>query len=244
MNILVCIGIVPDTTSKLVIDSATGKIDKRSLTMIIGPYDDYALSKAIEIKEQNNATLSVVYVGDDASAETLLRKSLAIGADEAFQIKVPAISSKQVATEIIHFAQKRSYDLILMGKESIDSNNGLVHRLVGNGLNFNHFSPVMQLDVLDPQKVKIHVEVPDGTADYEVFLPAVFGCQEPIAEWKIPSMRGIMMARTKPLTVIDPLLQPTIKQFNDQIIEKNRLKRVYKLEDTKEIADIINNLIN
>ena len=243
MNILVCISVVPDTTSKLTIDSSTGKIDKRSLTMIVGPYDDYALSRAVEIKESTQGNLTVLYVGNDPSSEQILRKCLAIGADEAFRVDVEAKSSKQVANEIVHFAKDKKFDLILMGKESIDTNGGVVHHLVAKGLGFSHFNPVMQLEVKSNDNIEIKLEIENGTALLEVGLPAVLGCQEPIAEWKIPSMRGIMMARTKPLTVLNSSLNVQNEHLSDTVIEKNRLQKVLKIEDIKTVAEVINNLI-
>lgn len=243
MNILVCISIVPDTTSKLVIDSSNGKIDKRGLTMIAGPYDDYALSKAVEIKEANQGNLVVLHVGNDPSSEAILRKCLAIGADEAYRVDTAALSSRQVANEIIAFAKDKNFDLILMGKESIDSNAGIVHTLVATGLGVKHFNPVMQLDVKSTSTIEIKVEVENGTANVEVQLPAVLGCQEPIAEWKIPSMRGIMMARTKPLQVINSVATKLVEHHSDQVIEKNRLQKVLKPENIKEVAEIINQII-
>lgn len=243
MNILVCISIVPDTTSKLVIDSSNGKIDKRGLTMIAGPYDDYALSKAVELKEANQGNLVVLHVGNDPSAEAILRKCLAIGADEAYRIETEARSSRQVANEIIHFAKDRSFDLVMMGKESIDSNAAIVHKLVANGLGIKHFNPVMQLELKSANQIEIKLEVENGTANLQVDLPAVLGCQEPIAEWKIPSMRGIMMARTKPLQVVSPAVNNGVSHFSDVVIEKNRLQKILKPENIKEVAEIINQII-
>lgn len=240
INILVCISIVPDTTSKLVIDSSNDKIDKSSLAMIIGPYDEYALSKAVELKESLGANLTVLHVGQDSSAESILRKCLAIGADEAFRIQTNAISSKQVADEIIHFIQNNKFDLILMGKESIDSNNGLVHKMVANGLRWKQYNPVMQLNVKENNTAIILVEMENGTAELEVKLPLVLGCQEPISEWKIPSMRGIMAARTKPLHVIDPITSSKINHLSDKVLEKNRMLKVLKPENMNEIVEIFN----
>jgi len=242
INILVCISIVPDTTSKLTIDPSTNKIDKRSLTMVIGPYDDYALSKAVEIKESKGGNLTVLYVGDDSAAEQILRKCLAIGADDAFRVNTSAISSRQIASEIIHFAKEKKYDLIMMGKEAIDTNGGIIHRMVAHGLSYNHFNPVMHLDVNSSEKANAKVEIENGSSELEINLPAVLGCQEPIAEWKIPSMRGIMMARTKPLIVLDPIFPVENDHKNDEVVEKNRLQKVFTPSDISEVIDIINHL--
>lgn len=243
MNILVCISIVPDTTSKLAIDSSTGKIDKKSLTMIVSPYDDYALSKAVEIKEANQGNITILYIGDDVSSESIIRKCLAIGADQAFRINTTPLSSKQVADEIVIFSKSRNFDLILMGKESIDTNSGLVHRLVACGLGYIHFNPVMNLNVISENQLSIKVEVENGTAELTVKLPAVLGCQEPIAEWKIPSMRGIMMARTKPFEILESQIVSKLDHKEDIVVEKKRLQKIFKADELTEVVDIINHLI-
>jgi electron transfer flavoprotein beta subunit len=243
MNILVCIGIVPDTTSKLIIDSSSGKIDKQNLTMIIGPYEEYALSKAIELKETLQCNVSVLYVGNNSAAETVLRKCLAIGADDAFRIDTEASSSKQVADEISSFIESKGYDLILMGKESIDTNNGLVHRLVANRLQYHHFNPVMKLKLSENESFLATVEVENGTSELLVNLPLVLGCQEPIAEWKIPSMRGIMTARTKPLTVLKSTINNQVLHLKDEVIEMNRKQKVFKSDEIAELGRIINEII-
>ncbi|RVU26698.1 electron transfer flavoprotein beta subunit/FixA family protein [Sandaracinomonas limnophila] len=242
MNILVCIGIVPDTTSKLQIDSSTNKIDYNGLTMIIGPYEEYALSRAVEIKEQVGANVSVIYVGEDASSEQVLRKCLAIGADEAFWIKTAAVSSRQVANEIYNFLQTKKYDLILTGKESIDTNSGLMPNLLALKLNIPYFTPVMKLELIGNSSVQIKVEVEEGTAEIEVNLPLILGCQEPIAEWKIPSMRGIMSARTKPLTILDPLGVKSSNSISDQVISKQRLQKKIEMDSINDLVNVINQI--
>ncbi|HBK88612.1 MAG TPA: electron transfer flavoprotein subunit alpha, partial [Cytophagales bacterium] len=92
--------------------------------------------------------------------------------------------------------------LILMGRESIDFNGGVVHAMVGEMLGIPSLSPVMKLDI-EGTVVKMAQEIEGGKEMVEANLPLVAGCQEPIAEWKIPNMRGIMSARTKPLKVVE-----------------------------------------
>lgn len=201
MKILVCISHVPDTTSKInFIDSGT-KFDTTGVQFIIGPYDDYALARAIELKEQiPGTTVTVLNVGL-ADTEPTIRKALAIGADDAIRINMEPAESFLVATQIA--AHAKGYDLILMGRESIDYNSGVVHAMVGEMLGLPSVSPVMKLD-LEGTKVRMSVEIEGGKEQVEATLPLVAGCQEPIAEWKIPNMRGIMSARTKPLKVVEP----------------------------------------
>jgi electron transfer flavoprotein beta subunit len=200
MKILVCISHVPDTTSKIAFIDNNTKFDTTGVQYIIGPYDDYALARAIELKESSGATVTVINVGL-AETEPTIRKALAIGADDAIRVNSEPTDSLFVATQIAEHA--KGYDLVLMGRESIDFNSGVVHAMVGEMLGIPSVSPVMKLDI-DGTKVKMSKEIEGGKEQVEANLPLVAGCQEPIAEWKIPNMRGIMSARTKPLKVVEP----------------------------------------
>jgi electron transfer flavoprotein beta subunit len=204
MKILVCITHVPDTTSKINFTNDNTKFDTTGVQFIIGPYDDYALARAVEIKEANpGTTLTVLNVGL-ADTEPTIRKALAIGADDAVRVNAEPADSLFVAHQIAAHAKSVNYDLILMGRESIDYNSGVVHSLVGELLGIPSVSPVMKLE-LDGTKAKLAREIEGGKEHVEISLPFVAGCQEPIAEWKIPNMRGIMSARTKPLKVVEPV---------------------------------------
>jgi electron transfer flavoprotein beta subunit len=201
MKILVCITHVPDTTSKINFKDNNTKFDTTGVQFIIGPYDDYSLARAIEIKEANaGTTVTVLNVGL-ADTEPTIRKALAIGADDAIRVNAEPTDSFFVAAQIAEHA--KGYDLILMGRESIDYNSGVVHSIVGEMLGIPAVSPVMKLE-LEGNKAKLAREIEGGKELLEVSLPFVAGCQEPIAEWKIPNMRGIMSARTKPLKVVEP----------------------------------------
>lgn len=200
MKILVCITHVPDTTSKINFTENNTRFDSTGVQYIIGPYDDYALARAVELKEALGATVHVMNVGTNVSDPTL-RKALAIGADEAIRVDAEPADSFFVARQIASYAKDQQYDLILMGRESIDFNSGVVHGMVGELMGIPSISPVMKLDV-NGDTVTMAREIEGGKETLEAKLPLVAGCQEPIAEWKIPNMRGIMSAKTKPLKVI------------------------------------------
>ena len=203
MKILVCISHVPDTTSRIAFTDNDTKFDTNGVQFIIGPYDDYALARAVELKEQLNATVTVLNVGG-TETEPTIRKALAIGADDAIRINADPQDTYFVAKQIAQVASAEQYDLILMGRESIDYNTGAVHGIVGELLGIPSVSPVMTLDI-EGNRAKMTREIEGGKEYVEVDLPFVAGCQEPIAEWKIPNMRGIMSARTKPLNVVEPV---------------------------------------
>ena len=202
MKILVCITHVPDTTSRIAFTDGYTKFDKNGVQFIIGPYDDYALARAVELKEQTGGSITVLNVGE-AETEPTIRKALAIGADDAIRINAFPEDALFVAKQIAAVAKDGGYDLILMGRESIDFNGGQVHGMVGELLGIPSVSPVMTLDI-EGETAKISREIEGGKEYMELPLPFVAGCQEPIAEWKIPNMRGIMSARTKPLEVKEP----------------------------------------
>lgn len=237
MKILVCVSHVPDTTSKInFIDNGT-KFDTNGVQFIIGPYDDYALARAIEIKEANaGTTVTVLNVGL-ADTEPTIRKALAIGADDAIRVNAEPTDSFFVANQIAEHA--KGYDLVLMGRESIDYNGGVVHAMVGELLGIPSISPVMKLD-LDGTMAKMSREIEGGKESVEASLPLVAGCQEPIAEWKIPNMRGIMSARTKPLKVVEP--KATDVTVNVQKFELPAPKGAVKMISADNVAELVTRL--
>ena len=212
MKILVCISCVPDTTSKVSFTDEN-KFNKDNIQFIIGPYEDYALARAVELKEKNSEIdISLLNVGLSEN-DPLLRTGLAIGADIAYRINSEPIDLNFVVHNISHFIEKNNFDLILMGKESIDYNSGLVHYLSGTLLDIQTFNPVTFLDLEDDNSVIIKRETESGIEKIKASLPLILGCQEPIAEWKIPNMRGIMNARSKELSVIEPIeVKASLKQ--------------------------------
>ena len=240
MNILVCITHVPDTTSRIAFTNDNSEFDKNGVQFIIGPYDDYALARAVELKEQHGGKITVINVGE-AESDPTIRKALAIGADEAVRVNAFPSDSFFVANQIAAVAKQGQYDLILMGRESIDFNGGMVHGMVGELLGLPSFSPVMQLEV-EGSTAKITREIEGGKEKLEVNLPFVAGCQEPIAEWKIPNMRGIMSARTKPLNVVEPT-DTTVHSALSKY-ELPPAKGAVKMIDAGNVEELVNLLKN
>lgn len=239
MKILVCISCVPDTTSRINFIDNNTKFDTNGVQFIIGPYDDYALARAVEIKEANaGTTLTVLNVGP-ADTEPIIRKALAIGADDAIRVNAEPTDSFFVASQIAEHA--KGFDLVLMGRESIDFNSGVVHAMVGEMLGVPSFSPVMKLDI-SGNTAKMAREIEGGKEMLEASLPLVLGCQEPIADWKIPNMRGIMSARTKPLKVVEP------KAVNAEVkVKKFELpapKGAVKMIPADNVAELVKLLKN
>jgi electron transfer flavoprotein beta subunit len=239
MKILVCISHVPDTTSKINFLENNTKFDTTGVQYIIGPYDDYALARAIEIKEATpGTTVTVINVGT-IETEPTIRKALAIGADDAIRVNAEPADSFFVAEQIAEHA--KGFDLILMGRESIDYNSGVVHAMVGDLLGLPSVSPVMKLEI-EGTKAKMTCEIEGGKEQVEANLPLVAGCQEPIAEWKIPNMRGIMSARTKPLKVVEA--KAVQQQVALQKFELPAPKGAVKMISADNVAELVTRLKN
>ncbi|MGI9542328.1 MAG: electron transfer flavoprotein subunit beta/FixA family protein [Cyclobacteriaceae bacterium] len=240
MKILVCITHVPDTTSKIAFTDNNTKFDSSGVQYIIGPYDDYALARAVELKEAQGGSITVLNVGE-AETEPTLRKALAIGADEAIRVNAVPSDSFFVAKQIANVAKSENYDLILMGRESIDFNGGQVHGMVGELLDMPSISPVMQLDI-DNGLAKMTREIEGGKETLEMNLPFVAGCQEPIAEWKIPNMRGIMSARSKPMKLVEPIETVALTEVNDY--ELPPTKQGVKMIEADQVSELVSLLKN
>jgi len=240
MKILVCITHVPDTTSKIAFTDNNTKFDDTGVQFIIGPYDDFALARAVELKEAMGASVTVLNVGE-SDTEPTIRKALAIGADDAIRVNAAPVDSWFVAEQIAHVAKQGDYDLIMMGRESIDYNSGVVHGMVGELLGMPSFSPVMTLEI-DNGKASLSREIEGGKEFLEANLPLVAGCQEPIAEWKIPNMRGIMTARTKPLNVVEPIDAEVTAEVQSYMLppEKGSVKLVDP-ENPGQLIELLKN---
>ena len=235
MKILVCITHVPDTTSKISFTDNNTKFNTGGVQFIIGPYDDYALARAVELKEQTGGSVTVLNVGQ-AETEPTIRKALAIGADDAIRINSFPLDSYFVAQQIAAVAKEGGYDLILMGRESIDFNGGMVHGMVGELLGIPSVSPVMKLE-MNGTTATCAREIEGGKEYVEVNLPFVAGCQEPIAEWKIPNMRGIMTARTKKLDVREPVAPETKTEL--QRYDMPPAKGAVKMIDKDNVGELV-----
>lgn len=205
MKSLVCISHVPDTTTKITFTPDGKSLNENGVTFIISPYDEYGLVRAIEFKEGNNnqGNVTALCVGGPA-VEPTLRKALAIGADDAVRIDANPQDAFQVAKQIAEYAKGKDFQFIFMGKESIDNNGSEVPGMVAELLGIPYVSYAIKVEPKG-DKVELHREVDGGYEVLESSLPVIVTCQKGVAEWRIPNMRGIMAARTKPLQVIAPV---------------------------------------
>jgi electron transfer flavoprotein beta subunit len=204
MKILVCISKSPDTTSKIAFTDGNSKFDGNGVTWIINPYDEwYALVRAIELKEKDAATTIHLCTVGLADAEPVIRKALSLGGDEAIRINADSHDSFYIASQIATVAKDGGYDLIFTGKETIDYNGSSIGGMVAELVDMPYVSLATKFE-LDGSTATITREIEGGEEVCEVATPVVVSCQKGMAEQRIPNMKGIMGARTKPLKVVEP----------------------------------------
>jgi len=235
MKILVCISNVPDTTTKITFTNDNTQFNQAGVQFVLNPYDEIALSRAIELTDGGNGTVTVINVGE-ASTEPTIRKALAIGATDAVRINAAPKDAYFVAKQIAAYAKEQSYDLILTGRESIDYNGAKVAAMLGELLDIPSVSIIKKLDV-DGDKATVEREIEGGKEVLTIPFPFVAGTTEGVAEWKIPNMRGIMSARTKPLTVVEAI---DVQILSDIVkFETPAPRGAVKLVDTSDPEKLI-----
>ncbi len=205
MKILVCISKTPDTTAKIAFTDNNTKFAEAGVQFIINPYDEwYALVRAIELKEADAATqIHLINVGGP-DADPIIRKALALGGDEAIRVNSTSHDSFYIASQIAEVAKQNGYDIILTGKETIDYNGSSIGGMVAELLDLPYISLATKL-TLNGTTATVNREIEGGEETNEVDLPVVISCQKGMAEQRIPNMKGIMGARTKPLKVAEPI---------------------------------------
>ncbi len=204
MKILVCVSKTPDTTSKIAFTNGNTKFEESGVQWIINPYDEwYALVRAIELKEKDaTVALHLITVGM-ADCDPIIRKALALGGDEATRVNADSSDSYYIAAQIAEVARQGAYDIIFTGKETIDYNGSSIGGMVAELVDAPFISLATKFD-LEGTTATITREIEGGEEVAEVVLPVVVSCQKGVAEQRIPNMRGIMAARTKPLKVLEP----------------------------------------
>jgi electron transfer flavoprotein beta subunit len=205
MKILVCISKTPDTTAKIAFADNNTKFAADGVQWIINPYDEwYALVRAIELKESDPATIIHLVTVGAADSEPIIRKALALGGDEAIRVNADSHDSYYIASQIAEIAKQGSYDLMFTGKETIDYNGSSIGGMVAELLDLPYVSLATKF-TLEGNNAVIVREIEGGEETNKVALPVVVSCQKGMAEQRIPNMKGIMGARSKPLKVAEPV---------------------------------------
>jgi electron transfer flavoprotein beta subunit len=243
MKILVCISHVPDTTSKINFTNGDSEFDTNGVQFVINPNDEFGLTRAIWFQEQQGANVTVVNVGG-AETEPTLRKALAIGANEAIRINANPTDGFFVAKQIAEVIKNGSYDLVIAGKESLDYNGGMVPGMIAGILGYNFLNSCVEISV-EGTSVKASREIDGGKETVATALPLIIGGQKGLVEEKdlrIPNMRGIMTARTKVLTVLEPIAATS--ETKAIKFEKPAPKSAVKLVSADNLDELINLLHN
>ena len=237
MKILVCIANVPETTAKINFTPDNNEFVSTGVTFILNPYDEIALSKAVDLTT-GGGTVTVINIGD-ASTEPTIRKALAIGATDAVRVNSKPRDGYFVARQIAEYVKTNPFDLILCGRESSDSNGSSVPAMLAELLGIPCVLFAKRLTI-EGTNATLEQEIEGGKEILSSPLPLVAGASEGMAEWKIPNMRGIMSARTKPLVVIEPIEVPqhtTVKSY-DKPIPRSSVKLI-AAEDAGKLFDML-----
>ena len=243
MNIVVCISSVPDTTAKINFTDNGSKFDTNGVQFVINPYDEFGLTRAMMLKEATGGKVTIITVGD-ATVEPIMRKALAIGADAAVRINMNATDSFSTATEISNYLKENPADLIITGRESIDYNGGAVGGMIAEIMDLPFVNACIGLKI-EGTAAKLSREIDGGKENISANLPFVIGGQKglvPESELRIPNMRGIMQARSKPLEVIEPSSDASLT--SSVSFEKPAEKGACKLVDAENVAELVNLLHN
>jgi electron transfer flavoprotein beta subunit len=243
MKILVCISHVPDTTSKINFANNDSEFDSNGVQFVINPNDEFGLTRAIWFQEQQGATVTVVNVGGPETEPTL-RKALAIGANDAVRVNANPTDSFFVAKQLAEVIKNGAYDVVIAGKESLDYNGGMVPGMIAGILGYNFLNSCIDITV-DGTNVKAIREIDGGRETVSTTLPLIIGGQKGLVEEKdlrIPNMRGIMTARSKTLTVVEPI----DASVNTKAVkfEKPAPKSAVKLVAADNLDELINLLHN
>ncbi len=237
MKILVCISKTPDTTAKIAFTDNNTKFVTDGVQWIINPYDEwYALVRAIELKEKDPSTVIHLVTVGGADAEPIIRKALALGGDEAIRVNADSSDSFYIASQIADVAKQGGYDLVLTGKETIDYNGSSIGGMVAELLDIPFVSWATKFD-LNGTVATINREIEGGEETCEVSLPVAVSCQKGVAEQRIPNMKGIMGARTKPLKVVEPVAADALTTVAS--FELPPAKQGVKLVDAENVGELI-----
>jgi electron transfer flavoprotein beta subunit len=244
MKILVCISNVPDTTTKVKFTDNNTKFDPTGVQWVINPWDELALTRALELKD-NTATgvknVTVAHVGL-SSAEPTIRKALAIGADDAIRVNLDPKDAYQVSAQLAEAVKTDNFDIILCGIESSDFNGSTVGSMLAEFLVYPSVSAVSGLNI-ENGAAQITREIDGGKESVSLPTPFVAVVQKGIAkEPRIAAMRGIMQARTKVIKVLEPVAVDALTELVTFETPQPRAKCVFvDAENPKQLIELLQN---
>lgn len=240
MKILVCVTKAPDTTTKIAFTDNNARLNEAGVQWIINPYEEwYALVRALELKEAGLASAVHLITVGQADAEPVIRKALALGGDEAIRIDAASTDSYTVAKLIADYAANKGYDLVLSGKESIDYNNASLGAMMAEMLSLPFIANASQLNI-EGKTATVVREIEGGEETDTCELPLAISCMKGMAEARIPNMRGIMAARTKPLTVVNPTaISPLTEIVSYDMPPQKSGVKLFTIEETDTLVKML-----
>ena len=237
MKILVCISKTPDTTAKIAFTDNNTKFDAAGVQWIINPYDEwYALVRAIELKEADTSTVIHLVTVAGADADPIIRKALALGGEEAIRVNADSQDSFYIASQIAEVAKQGGYDLVFTGKETIDYNGSSIGGMVAELLDQPYISLATKFEVAGGKAI-VTREIDGGEEVCEAAFPLVVSCQKGMAEQRIPNMKGIMGARSKPLKAVEPVAAENLTTVAG--FELPPAKAGVKLVDPENVEELV-----
>jgi len=244
MRILVCLSNVPDTTTKVKFKENNIALDKTGIQWIINPWDELALTRALELKESPNSAVdkvTVMTVGLQ-DTEATIRKALAIGADDAIRINAEPVDAYFVAQQMAEVIKIDMYEIILCGIESSDYNGSTVGGMISEFLNIPSVSAVSALNI-EGEDIALNREIDGGKEVISISAPFVAIVQKGISiEPRIASMRGIIMAKKKPLNVVQPSGADALTEFTEYELPKPKAAcRMIDAGNAKELVELLKN---
>lgn len=244
MKILVCISNVPDTTTKIKFAGGNTSIDTTGIQWVINPWDELSLTRALELRDDASSgvkSVTVIHVGPAASEPTI-RKALAIGADDAIRVNAVSSDAFFVAAQIAEVVRKEQFDIIMCGIESSDYNGSVVGGMIAELLEIPSVSAVSGLKIENGQPLIVR-EIDGGKEVVTVPAPFVAVVQKGIAkEPRIAAMRGIMMARSKPVKLYEPTSVEPLTEIVE--FEKPAPRAACKFIDAENPAQLLDLLLN
>lgn len=240
MRILLCLSSTPDTTTKIKFTEDKQSLDREGVQFVINPYDDHAIASAMEMKEQHNASLTVIHVGE-SDADQVIRKALAIGADDAIRVNAHPHDAMYVAKQIAAQVKDQGYDFIFTGRESIDYNGSMVCDMLAEYLQLPSVNFVKSITIQESE-AQFDRFIDGGSETVKTSLPVVVSSTKELAEPRIPNMRGIMQAKKKPLEVVEPVEAAVYTDFTEFEPPKPKGEVQYiDPEEAEKLIDILQN---
>lgn len=244
MNILVCLGNVPDTTTKVKFNADKTAFDATGVQWVINPWDELALTRAVELKEDAGNEVKKVTVATVGGkmTEPTIRKALAIGADDAIRVDVESLDALEIAGQLKQVVEQGEYSIILCGIETSDQNRSAVGGMLAELCDMPSVSAVSGLEI-QSSEISLTRDIDGGKEKVQIISPFVAIVQKGIAkEPRIPAMRGIMMARKKPLTVLDAAQAETTTKVQSYTLPEAKPPCKMIAEDAvQELVNLLQN---